>query len=141
MAIREDLVSSAVTFLQDASVASAPVDKRIAFLQSKNLTQEEIDAALARAGDAAPEQVAVQTNYSPQSQQVVRQPPPPPPPPNQYAYNGYPAYWQQQPPPQPPRRDWRDYFIMGTVMSGVGYGLYFIAKVCCLVNRIGMSGI
>lgn len=28
-----------------------------------------------------------------------------------------------------PRRDWRDWFIMATVMGGVGYGLYFVAKV------------
>jgi peroxin-14 len=32
-------------------VSSAPLEKRIAFLQSKNLTQEEIDIALARAGE------------------------------------------------------------------------------------------
>ena len=127
MSIREDLVSSAVTFLQDPSVAGAPEDKRIAFLQSKNLTQEEIDAALARASGASPGQVTVQTNYSPQSQQVIRQPPTAPP---QYGYNGYPGYWQQPPPPEIPRRDWRDYFIMATVTGGVGYGLYYIVKVC-----------
>jgi peroxin-14 len=40
--------SSAV--LQDPSVASSPLEKRIAFLQSKNLTKEEIDTALLRAG-------------------------------------------------------------------------------------------
>ena len=129
MAIREDLVASAVTFLQDPSVSSAPEDKRIAFLQSKNLTREEVDAALARAGSPGPEQVTVQTNYKPQSQQVIRQPPLPPQ--SQYGYNGYPGYWQQQPPPEVPKRDWRDYFIMATVMSGVGYGLYYVAKVCC----------
>lgn len=28
-----------------------------------------------------------------------------------------------------PKRDWRDWFIMATVMGGVGYGLYFTAKV------------
>ncbi|KAL8741851.1 MAG: hypothetical protein Q9184_008336 [Pyrenodesmia sp. 2 TL-2023] len=66
--VREDLVSSAVSFanltdiiisltviavLQDPSVTGSPLDKRIAFLQSKNLTQEEIDVALARAGDTS----------------------------------------------------------------------------------------
>lgn len=29
---------------------------------------------------------------------------------------------------RPPKRDWRDYFIMATVMGGIGYGLYFTAK-------------
>ena len=28
-----------------------------------------------------------------------------------------------------PKRDWRDWFIMATMMGGMGYGLYFIAKV------------
>ncbi|KAH8732563.1 peroxisomal membrane anchor protein conserved region-domain-containing protein [Phaeosphaeriaceae sp. PMI808] len=113
--------------LQDPSVASAPVEKRIAFLQSKNLTQEEVDVALARAAGEDPSQPA------PPPQQTS-------PPPN-YAYNrpppaapayGYPpqGYWQQPPPPppEPPKRDWRDYFIMATVMGGVGYGMYFTAK-------------
>ena len=36
--------------LQDPAVATAPLEKRIAFLQSKELTQEEVDASLARAG-------------------------------------------------------------------------------------------
>lgn len=30
---------------------------------------------------------------------------------------------------RPPKRDWRDWFIMATVMGGVGYGLYSVAKV------------
>jgi len=118
MAIREDLVASAVTFLQDPSVAGSPIENRIAFLQSKNLTQEEIDTALARAnGETAP---ANYSNYAPQ-QQVMRQPQP--------GYGGYQQYqWQQPPPPELPKRDWRDWFIMATVMGGVGYGLYFVAK-------------
>ncbi|KAK8194825.1 peroxisomal membrane anchor protein conserved region-domain-containing protein [Phyllosticta capitalensis] len=121
--VREDLISSAVTFLQDPSVASAPVEKRIAFLQSKNLTQEEIDASLARAGEAASASVAAPTASSPAPQSYGYQQPPPPPP----GYGAYPSYWPQPPPPVP-KRDWRDWFIMATVMGGVGYGLYFTAK-------------
>ena len=30
---------------------------------------------------------------------------------------------------RPPKRDWRDWFIMATVMGGVGYGLYTVTKV------------
>ncbi|KAF2097402.1 hypothetical protein NA57DRAFT_22523, partial [Rhizodiscina lignyota] len=111
--------------LQDPSVAGAPIEKRIAFLQSKNLTQEEVDVSLARAGggdDTAA--VAAPTATNPPSHQY-RQPPPPP-----AGYGSYPGYWPQQPPPPPevPKRDWRDWFIMATVMGGVGYGLYFTAK-------------
>ncbi|KAB2577188.1 Peroxisome membrane anchor protein Pex14p [Lasiodiplodia theobromae] len=119
--VREDLVNSAVTFLQDPSVASAPVEKRIAFLQSKNLTQEEVDAALARAGGEGPPPSSAVS--SPAPGYGYQQPPPPP------GYGAYPGYWQQPPPPPPvPKRDWRDWFIMATVMGGVGYGLYFTAK-------------
>ncbi|KAF2837697.1 hypothetical protein M501DRAFT_1017481 [Patellaria atrata CBS 101060] len=121
--VREDLISSAVTFLIDPSVASAPLEKRIAFLQSKNLTQEEIDIALARAGDDSG--TATPATPSSSGQPSYRQPPPPPP-----GYGGYqsPGYWQQPPPPPLPKRDWRDWFIMATVMGGVSYGLYFTVK-------------
>ncbi|KAF2211043.1 hypothetical protein CERZMDRAFT_43997 [Cercospora zeae-maydis SCOH1-5] len=117
--VREDLVEGAVSFLQDPSVASAPLEQRVAFLHSKNLTQEEIDTSLARVGQAPP---AGATSQPPVQ---YRQP----------QYNNYNAgYGQQpfggwqQPPPEPPRRDWRDYFIAATVASGIGYGLYWTAK-------------
>ncbi|KAL4884696.1 peroxisomal membrane anchor protein conserved region-domain-containing protein [Aspergillus karnatakaensis] len=122
--VREELISSAVTVLQDPSVASAPIEKRISFLQSKNLTKEEIDVALARTGEDPVVAAAVATSghqFAPQ--QAVYRPPPPPP----QGY-GYPPYSQWQPPPEPPKRDWRDWFIMATVMGGVSYGLYTVAK-------------
>jgi peroxin-14 len=117
--VREDLIEGAISFLQDPSVATAPVEQRVAFLRSKNLTQEEIDASLARVGQATPSQ-AVST-----SSQYQRQAPPP----QQYGHQQQQQqpYWGQQP-PEPPRRDWRDYFIMATVMGGLGYGLYWTAK-------------
>lgn len=110
--VREDLIEGAVSFLQDPSVASAPVEQRVAFLRSKNLTQEEIDASLARVGQATPSQAVSTTSYQYRPPQNAYQQPP---------------YWAQAP-PQAPRRDWRDYFIMATVMGGVGYGLYWTAK-------------
>ncbi|KAI9737043.1 MAG: peroxisomal membrane protein pex14 [Cirrosporium novae-zelandiae] len=136
--VREDLVASAVSFLQDPSVATSPVEKRIAFLQSKNLTQEEIDTALSRAEDSSPpsssssSSVSVATppsssgsshhGYGYQKSQPVRQP--------TYPSNGgfgqYPPGWTA--PPEPPHRDWRDWFIMATVTGGVSYGLYTLTK-------------
>ncbi|KAK6429918.1 peroxisomal membrane protein pex14 [Oleoguttula sp. CCFEE 5521] len=112
--VREDLIEGAITFLQDPSVASAPIDQRIAFLRSKNLTQEEIDVSLSRVGQSpAPAQPISYAQQRPPQQQ----------------YGSYPQqqYWAQ-PPPEPPRRDWRDYFIVATVMGGLGYGLYWTAK-------------
>ena len=116
--VREDLIEGAISFLQDPSVASAPVEQRVAFLRSKNLTQEEIDTSLARVGQAAPSQAA-STSASYQRQG---------PPPQQYGYQQQQQPYWGQPPPEPPRRDWRDYFIMATVMGGLGYGLYWTAK-------------
>ncbi|KAF2644891.1 hypothetical protein P280DRAFT_476872 [Massarina eburnea CBS 473.64] len=128
--VREDLITSAVSFLQDPSVASASVEKRIAFLQSKNLTQEEIDVSLARASDdpSHPSPPPPAQSSPPPSYASYNSRPPPtsaPPP-----YGSYPpsGYWQQPAPPEPPKRDWRDYFIMATVMGGVSYGLYHTAK-------------
>ncbi|KAG9776180.1 hypothetical protein KCU88_g4939, partial [Aureobasidium melanogenum] len=124
MAPREDLVASAVNFLQDPSVASAPLEKRIEFLKSKNLTQEEIDLSLARASSDAPQPPpSPNAQYYPPAQQV-RGPPGPRYP---YPYNPYGDY-QPPPPPEPPRRDWRDWFIMATVVGGASYGLYVLAQ-------------
>ncbi len=123
---RADLADSARPVLLDPSVASSPVDKKVAFLQAKNLTQEEISAALGRVGaDGAQVQ-----QYTPPTASAPAQQPPqyygqyPPP---------YPPYGWQQPPPQPlPKRDWRDWFIMATVVSGVSYGLFSLGKVITL---------
>lgn len=128
MTIREDLVASAAQFLQDPSVAASPIEKKIAFLQAKNLTQEEVSAALSRVGGApaAPAQ--------PYAQQQVVSAPASQPPPQYYGQQQYPPQYPPygwQPPPQPvgpPRRDWRDWFIMATVVSGVSYGLFSLGK-------------
>ncbi|KAL1311260.1 hypothetical protein AAFC00_001449 [Neodothiora populina] len=122
---REELINSAV-FLQDPSVANAPLEQRMAFLRSKNLTQEEIDLSLQRAGSepasavsptSSPQYYQPPQQYRPQQSQYTNGPPPPP-------------YWQQGPPPPPelPRRDWRDWFIMATVMGGLSLGAYTVAK-------------
>ncbi|KAI9044442.1 putative peroxisomal membrane anchor protein (Pex14) [Aspergillus affinis] len=119
--------SNIFAVLQDPAVASSPVEKKVAFLQSKNLTKEEVDLALSRAGEDPSAVAAVtapssSTGYQSPSPQSVYRPPPPP-----QGY-GYPPYGQWQPPPEPPKRDWRDWFIMATVMGGVGYGMYTVAK-------------
>lgn len=119
MPIREELVTSAVNFLLDPNVTSSPVENKVSFLRSKNLTQEEIDTALARvrppSGTVTP--ASPQTVTAPAQQSYYSQ------------YQQAPPYgWQPPLPPAPPRRDWRDWFIMATVMGGVSYGLYSITK-------------
>ncbi|KAM0331715.1 hypothetical protein ACHAQA_003394 [Verticillium albo-atrum] len=119
MAIREELVASAAQFLLDPSVANSSVENRVSFLRTKNLTQEEIDVALSRVGAQAPATASPPTNMN-----------------NPYQSNQQPYYGQSyppqhaawQPPPPPPKRDWRDWFIMATVVGGVSYGVYELTK-------------
>lgn len=131
MVIREDLVVSAAKFLQDPSVASSPPENRVAFLKAKNLTPEEITAALARAGfDSSGNAGPLSYGTAPQPSPAAQQQQPfygnPYGQPQQYPPYG----WQPPPPPETlPRRDWRDWFIMATVVGGVGYGLYSMTKV------------
>lgn len=110
--------TSPLLVLQDPSVSTAPIEQKLSFLRSKNLTQEEIDASLARVGLSAPS-TAQPASYPPQQYRPQQQ--------QQYGYP--PPYYAQPPPPEPPpHRDWRDYFITATVASGVGYALYWTAR-------------
>jgi hypothetical protein len=121
MPIREDLVASAVNFLHDPSSAASPIENRIAFLKAKNLTEEEVRAAIARAGagsGTSPQHSAPPAATTQQEQAIY----------GQYAGQYSPYPWQPMP-PEVPRRDWRDWFIMATVVGGIGYGLYALGKV------------
>ncbi|KAK5132190.1 hypothetical protein LTR08_009313 [Meristemomyces frigidus] len=123
--VREELIEGAVSFLQDPSVAAAPLEQRTAFLRSKNLTPEEIDVSLARVGQS-PNTTTAQpppANYQQQPRAYPQAPPP-----QQYAYQQQPPPYWNQPPPELPRRDWRDWFIMATVTGGVGYAMYWTAR-------------
>ncbi|KAH0604339.1 uncharacterized protein H6S33_006716 [Morchella sextelata] len=116
--MREDLIASAVNFLSDPAIAASPLEKRIAFLQSKNLTQEEIDASLLRAQSAL-----VPAGGAPH----------PPPVGGLYPPGGYFAPqaspYRYAPQELPPRaRDWRDYFILATVTTTASLTLYHLAR-------------
>ncbi|CAN3373054.1 hypothetical protein DIURU_005322 [Diutina rugosa] len=114
--MNEDLINSAVQFLKDPGVANAPFTKRVEFLESKGLNNQEIEAALQRynAEQGQSTQVATQqqtnTTANTQAPMPVAQPAPP------IDYYGA--------PPQVPERSWKDYFIMATATAGVTYGLY-----------------
>ncbi|KAJ2189184.1 peroxisomal membrane protein pex14, partial [Coemansia sp. RSA 353] len=47
--LREDVIESAVRFLMDPKVNSSTLAKKVSFLESKGLTNAEIEDALARA--------------------------------------------------------------------------------------------
>ncbi|WAQ89327.1 hypothetical protein PtA15_11A14 [Puccinia triticina] len=95
---RDSLISSAVGFLQDPTVASSPLAKRIAFLESKGLTSSEIEEALRRASSLGTTQNAFAAGYR-GPYQADRD-----------------------------ATDWRDWFVMTVIGGGVGYLLINLAK-------------
>lgn len=115
-----DLISSAVNFLQDPKVANEPLAKRIAFLESKGLSSDQVQIALQRARQASQASSST-TEPSPSVQDSSAAYSPPVPPSN------YVTYRQQAPPPMS-QRDWRDWFIMAIVSSGFSWAAYLIAK-------------
>ncbi|KAJ3342255.1 peroxisomal membrane protein pex14 [Entophlyctis luteolus] len=89
--------------------------KRIAFLESKGLTQAEINEAIAKTSYSAT--TTATTSLSP----ATGPPPPVPdyPSPVQYAY-------AQPQPPAAPQRDWRDYTLGLIGAVGFAYGAFHI---------------
>lgn len=109
---REELIENAVVFLKDPQVLGASHEKKLEFLESKGLSQDEVDEALKRSQDP---------NYaSNPSSEPVPQVPATHPVAQSYQY--YTA------PPPVPEKDWKDYFIMATATVGVTYALYEITK-------------
>ncbi|KAL7004920.1 peroxisomal membrane protein pex14 [Cystobasidiomycetes sp. EMM_F5] len=108
-------IQSAVSFLQDPSVSSSPLTKRIAFLEAKGLSPGDIETALRLAGQS--NGVSNSTGYGYSAQQLPYG--------QQFGGARYPI------PPYPNERrppDWRDWFIMAVVGGSVGAGLYSLAR-------------
>ncbi|KAJ1732059.1 peroxisomal membrane protein pex14 [Coemansia biformis] len=111
-ALREDIIESAVRFLADPKVQASTLAKKISFLETKGLTNAEIEDALARARDPQPQPAGSNAAGSAPAPgfgyaQPLRRPPPPPP---------------------RPHLDWKDYFIAAVVAGGLGYGLIMLAR-------------
>ncbi|WVQ95364.1 hypothetical protein IAU59_002461 [Kwoniella sp. CBS 9459] len=119
---RQELIRNAVLFLNDPSVTSKPLASRIQFLESKGLTDSEIQQALSQAAQTS----SSTAHASAQSQLSYGDVPERP----AYAAPryGYDTGIMRGVPPEPPRRDWRDLFIMAVISGGVVYGLTALAK-------------
>ncbi|KAF9154120.1 peroxisomal membrane protein pex14 [Linnemannia schmuckeri] len=114
---REDILASAVKFLQDPKVQASSLGKKVAFLESKGLTSEEIEEAMQRANGTAPAAApsAVSTALVPGQPQQQMMP-----------YPGQQV--MMAPPPLPPKYDWKDMFIAAVVAGGFSYGMWQVAK-------------
>ncbi|KAJ3148473.1 peroxisomal membrane protein pex14 [Geranomyces variabilis] len=112
--VREDIVASAVRFLSDPKVQESPLAKRVAFLETKGLSADEIEEAMSRTnGGIAVAAPTVSQGVAPGLAQ--------------YAPQQYPAY---APPPPPPRAPytWKDYTLGAVGAVGAGYGVYSLVK-------------
>ena len=98
---RQELIENAIKFLKDPKVQEAPLAKRISFLETKGLTQEEIKIALDSSLDSS-------------------LPPPLPPP----SYKNRPPLRTQTP------WGWKDYTLFTIGIAGTGYGMYHLLHVC-----------
>ncbi|KAK4703853.1 peroxin-14, partial [Phenoliferia sp. Uapishka_3] len=92
---RSALLASAVSFLRDPTTASSPLAQRIAFLESKGLSPQEIEHAMATASSSSV-QPYQQTPY----------------PRRRFGQGGGIDEFD---------RDWRDWFIMAVVGGGLGW--------------------
>ncbi|KAJ3048316.1 peroxisomal membrane protein pex14 [Rhizophlyctis rosea] len=113
---REDIIQNAVRFLKDPNVQKSPLAKRVAFLETKGLTADEIEQALSRAnaGDGS----TTPSSASPAAVAGAQAPPPPPPP-------GYAPYPYPYPPPLPPHQTgWKDIALATAGVVGLGYAAY-----------------
>ncbi|VEU20590.1 DEKNAAC101487 [Brettanomyces naardenensis] len=127
--IREDMVASAVTFLVDGSVSDSPLAKKIEFLQSKGLTDAEVQEAIRRAQVGS---TGNTTGVAVHADGPSTSTSPPTIPVKDYLNNNanenhinYPVYYSA---PLSPERDWKDYLIMGTATAGLLYGAYQVVR-------------
>ncbi|TPX62331.1 hypothetical protein PhCBS80983_g00447 [Powellomyces hirtus] len=122
--VREDIVLSAVRFLQDAKVQESPLAKRVAFLESKGLTADEIEEAMSRVNNS---NSSGTTSTSTTASTVAA-----PQQPYQMGHQMqmYPQHYPQYPPPPPPVMPytWKDYTLGAVGAVGAGYGVYTLAK-------------
>lgn len=119
------LTSSPV--LRDPSVSSAPLQKKISFLQSKNLTKEEIDVALHRAGEN-------QLPPGPGAPPAAGFPPPGGYPPIGYNSYGPGGYW--------PHAHHHEYVSIPRFTYALGVGIVFFLTVNSACNvETGVTGL
>nr|ODN88915.1 hypothetical protein L203_02321 [Cryptococcus depauperatus CBS 7841] len=115
---RQELVSNAVLFLNDPKVQSSSLTSRIQFLESKGLTDPEIQQALQQANAETPGVAAFNGPIPERPRESAPK----------YGYTPVQGGYGQLVAPEPPKKDWRDMFIMAMISGGVVYGLATLAR-------------
>ncbi|TPX30997.1 hypothetical protein SmJEL517_g05558 [Synchytrium microbalum] len=154
MAIREEVVASAVKFLKDPKVSTSPLAKKISFLESKGLSSEEIEEAVSRSATGASTSTTTSTTTTNVSAGAVGAPGSMAPVPGQHQMMpgtaGMP-YPQQQPyGPPVPYQGGQPYYPpygplpphqqqqQGFQVSQLGWKDYFIGAVVAMGASYGM---
>ncbi|XP_063799930.1 peroxisomal membrane protein PEX14 [Pseudophryne corroboree] len=105
---REQLIATAVKFLQNPRVRQSPVSTRKDFLKRKGLSDEEIELALQQSGTAHDD--------------------PPPP----LGVPGLPQPGHPHPmavqPYSPPSSRWREYGALAVILAGIAFGFHHLYK-------------
>ncbi|KAM3922191.1 peroxisomal membrane protein PEX14 [Leptodactylus fuscus] len=104
---REQLIATAVKFLQNPRVRQSPVSTRKDFLKRKGLSDEEIELALQQSGTGHDD--------------------PPPLGPPGLPHPGPPHHLAVQPYQPPPSR-WRDYGALAVILAGIAFGFHQLYK-------------
>ncbi|KAM9298847.1 peroxisomal membrane protein PEX14 [Gastrophryne carolinensis] len=113
---REQLIATAVKFLQNPRVRQSPVGTRKDFLKRKGLTDEEIELALQKSGTAHDDPPPLGSPGLPQpgsSHQLAVQP-----------YS-------------PPGSRWREYGALAVILAGIAFGFHHLYKRYLLPLIIG----
>ncbi|XP_053547460.1 peroxisomal membrane protein PEX14 [Bombina bombina] len=104
---REQLISTAVKFLQNPRVRQSPVATRKEFLKRKGLSDEEIELALRQSGTAHDDPPLLGTTTAPHSG-----------PPLTLAVQPY----------SPPGSRWREYGALAIILAGIAFGFHQLYK-------------
>lgn len=113
---REQLIATAVKFLQNPRVRQSPVATRKDFLKRKGLSDEEIELALQQSGTAHDDPPPLGAPGLPH-----------PGPPHQLAVQPY----------SPPGSRWREYGALAVILAGIAFGFHQLYKRYLLPLIIG----
>lgn len=123
--LREDMIQSAIRFLNDPKVQDAPLTKKISFLETKGLTNTEIQEAIIRIRGGSSSNTSVLPVSSYQQQQPTLTPQQ-----IQSMIQMQIQHQQQLRQQQLRHNSWKEYVVAVSLTAAVCVGTWSLAKVC-----------